>query len=626
MREFDVTLRGDNIRRGLRKDFRASRNTFGLVGCQNIVVEEQGLAGYRELSSAVPATWLYGAGIEIAWPEPRIFQGIHQSFITYKDRLFWYNEDSGEPFEIADIKSVDNVSTAYSPIYTNPWELVDLGEAWMFVNGGCAVMYHKFNQMTGGDDVVRGYSGVKVQTGCEFRGRMLLGGFDPENSWHPTWKTFIEAWAQEVVADFSTDIDLGTNFIMWSSVGMDLFWLFYPSTIGLEGPVSGAGYDSDKPWIFEGIARNDMGWIPMRWQGTVLNTRVLGETVMVYGDHGISYLYPSNELNTFGRFDISNLIGINNKGAVGGDDKVQVYLDSQGDLWRIEGNPSGRPKAPELLGYREFFRDNLDSLWTISYSPKEDYFYIANGLETFLLTKWGLSSTKQLVSSVRFRGEKTYCLGAGLTDHSMEYIIDEFDNESNEVETLQWIKLGGNKVDVFDVAIDYKYEDSQDWTRSEFRPVNKNGAVFVGRAGKSFRVVLKAEQGEIGSTNSGYNTTSAVDGSSDPLSWSGEVSSTYPTPESANNRYVKIGSEIMQIYFVVESLINVWYARRAQLGTDISSHGSGVPIKNVDVDTIGRSYIEDVADVNPPDWIKYTFKRTDKRYTRGINISQAERG
>ncbi|KKK77101.1 hypothetical protein LCGC14_2856980, partial [marine sediment metagenome] len=255
MREFERTIKGERIRQGLRKDFRASRNTFGLVGCQNVVVEKEGLVTYRQLPFAVSPLWMAGAGIELSWPEPRIYQGRHYSFMTYKSRLFYYDETSEEPVEITTIKSVNDVDTDFAPIYTNPWEFIDLGEAWMFVNGGCAIMYHKYNQMTGGSDVVRGYDGVRVQTGCEFRGRMILAGFDKENSWHPTWKTFIESWAQEIVSDFATDIELNSNFVMWSSVGMDLFWIFYPSTLGLSGPISGAGYGADRPWIFEGISR-----------------------------------------------------------------------------------------------------------------------------------------------------------------------------------------------------------------------------------------------------------------------------------------------------------------------------------------------------------------------------------
>ena len=528
MREFEVKLLGDNAHKGLRSSYTARRNTFGLVGCQNMTVEEDKLVIYQEVPFAVNTATLYGLGIdELAWPDPRLFQGREKAFMVYGDRIFILDHETWTPIEVSeDIYTVDDGAVSFEIVGGTPWEFIDMGKAWMFVNGMSAVMYHQHSAMTGGTDNIRGYSGIRVQTGCEFRGRMMLGGFDPEYSWHPTWKTFIESWAQEIVATFDTDISLGNNFVMWSPVGFDLFWMFYPATLGLAGPVTGAEFDGDRPWLFEMMMRNDMGWMPMPWKGTVLNLRPLGKGVMVYGDAGISYLIPSGELTTFGRIDFSTTLGVNNKGAVGGDDTVQVFLSPEGDLWRVEAE-----KAPVNLGYREFFKNNLDTLWTVSYVPHEKYFYISNGVETFQLTPWGLSSTKQLITSTVYRGGNALCLGSTLTDNTVLYTSDEFDNGSAEIDTLQWVKMGGNKTDMFECAIDYKYNESDDWVRSEYRPVNRQGAVFVGRGGKVFRVVMRV----------------------------------------------------------------------------------------LDED------IDDVNDVQPPDWLVYTFKRTDKRFTRGINIMQMGR-
>jgi len=540
MREYEVTIGGDAIRQGLRKKWTASRNSGGLVTCQNVEVDENGLTIYDEMPFAVPYQYLITEGIDqLAWPDPQVFQGRRHSFMVYKRQLYIINEEDWIPLRLDDIRSVSNVNTPKTPNLGSLWEFIDMGEAWMFVNGRSAVMYYLFEKMTGGTDYVRCYNSIWVQTGCEFRGRMLLGGFEEEHSWHPTLKTYIQALADDRIVNFNTGMNLHPGVVMWSPIGFDLFWMFFPSIATSNPGWQGVDVDGDtfledysgSSWIHDMMLRNDFGWMPMPWKGYVLHTKPLGKAVMVYGEGGISFLYPSTDLATFGRQDFFMKYGINNKGAAGGNDKKQLFLDSWGDLWLVELERD-YPKYPQKLGYREFFKGNLDLIWKISYDEHEDRFYISNGMETFMLSQHGLSSTKQLVTSVAYKNGVSSCMGSQLTDQNIELVYDSEDLYRSEIDTIEWVKIGADLSEYLWVAVDYKYTDNEAWTRSDYTQVNNEGAAYIGIAAKAFRICIKSVLPEDGI----------------------------------------------------------------------------------------------ITEVRAPDWITYTFKKTDKRFTRGINVRQANTG
>lgn len=530
MREYEYTLQGDRMRRGLRKSYRAGRNTAGLVELQNMIVHEEGLASYEELPFSVPYQYLVQLGLnQLGWPEPMIFQGKRKTLMIYKQGIYLIDEDSWIPYLLDDIRDTDNVNNSYTPKLGNVYDFVDLGNSWLLVNGRSSVLYWEHEQMTGGTDYARGTDNLRIQTGCTFRGRMLLGGFDPDYSIHSTIKTLVQGFADDLVSNFDTSMEFSNQHVVWSNVGISLFWMFYP-TIAQNGVISGAGYGATRPWLFELMMRGDMGWMPMPWRGYVLHTRAMKDVVMVYGEGGISFLYPTiDPTPTFGRVDLSMFSGVNNKGAVGGDENTQIFLDSEGELHMVEQGDGGRPKM-QKLGYKEWFKDNLDLEWVISYDAHEQLFYICNGNETFLLTRYGLSTCKQLVTSITYRDGTTACLGSELTDNQLIWVLDEADLFRAEITDLEWVKIGANKTQRYKVAIDYKYEDDDEWTRSDWKPVNSQGAVYIGIRARAFRLCIK---------------TVALDG---------------------NDEY-------------------------------------------------------EITEVDPPDWITFTIKHGDKRFTRGVNIA-----
>jgi len=521
MREYEVLITNDMLKTGLRPSYRNPRNLFRWVECQNVVCGVYGLATYNQIPFYISIDQLIGHGIDsLNWPNPQIFQGKITTIVTFGNRLFFVDYESGNLLEMSDIRSTENVNTELNPIVGGLWQFADMDDSWMMTNGRSVVMFYRKENIISGDDYVRCTNNVYIETMCQFMGRTVIGGMERYKFWHEDIISYMNSFGDNIYSDMNTDIQtVNDNYIMWSNVGIGLWWLFFPN-LWKTGYVSAGYSEASRPYLFELINRGDLGW-KHAGVGRVLQIKPLGELLVVYGTKGVSlFKHTIDPVPSMLSVGPSIRIAINNKGAVGGDDSGHVFLSQEGTLWSLDG--SGKL---ERLNYQEYFVDDLDTDWVISFDSYENYYYICNGVTSYVLTKQGLSSTKQLVSSV-IRSGDLYCTGSELLDQTMLLITDEFDNNRNEIDTLQWIKVRANETDLYTVAIDYKYKSNDTWSRSDFVSLNGEGAVFVGISGISFRIVLK----------------------------------------------------------------------------------------------VSESSMDDDSDFEPPDSVTYTFKQTDKRYTRGINV------
>lgn len=281
--------------------------------------------------------------------------------------------------------------------------------------------------------------------------------------------------------------DVDSNWLLWSSIGGGDFplWLFYPDRAFL-GNVRGSsetGYTLSKTMIMDMVMRNEFGFMPLPWQGTVYAIKPMGKDLIVYGNNGITALVPTREpIPTYGVLHISDT-GIVGRGAVGGDDTQHVFLDNDGDLWRMKG------LKPERLGYREFFT-GYSANTIISHDSRDDEFYISDETSSYLLTPVGLGEAKERVTSLVYKVGVLSGVIEDSGDSESQVVTDTIDFGS--IATVQMVKLSLVASANIDVAIDYRYNDDDAFVRSIFVRVNNQGIAYPLVSASQMRIVVRS--------------------------------------------------------------------------------------------------------------------------------------
>jgi hypothetical protein len=256
--------------------------------------------------------------------------------------------------------------------------------------------------------------------------------------------------------------------------------------IAQHGWISAAEYSNTRPLIYDYLRRNELGWMPLEWQGMVHALMPMGKMVMAYGDGGVSRLFGVVEpTSTIGQQRVSR-IGIMGPAAVAGDDQQHVWMAKDGALWMTS------EQGVQRLDYREHFQSFLNSDVVISFDPNEREWWISNGFKTFVLTKQGLTTCSR-DNSIDFSGgviglEPSQDITADLVTS------DTFDMGYSGLKMIRSIELGVLANIPVQVALDYRYRRADAFTRTPFKSIPQTAdrafVVFPVSANE-FRVVLK---------------------------------------------------------------------------------------------------------------------------------------
>jgi hypothetical protein len=322
---------------------------------------------------------------------------------------------------------------------------------------------------------------------------LVLGGFNPQNFWSDEWQALLSFWGDKFGYSISYALSLESNFVWWSTIGGgDALSLLYPRR-ALEGLIAEDLTSTSQDSMFMDMyKRNEFGFMPMPWQGTVLAFKPLGKGLMVYGDNGIAYLYPVVEpFPTYGLESILE-IGIASRGAMGGGIKEHVWIDSAGALWRITTE-----FKPEKIGYEEFFSPLIANAINIVYNPQEDEYRISgyDGSDTqgYLLTRSGLSKVPQALTGGSFVSGGLI----GVTDTTSESDVivctDVFDMGYREDKTITTVEVSFSKASAVHAYIcaDYRYDGSSEFRTTPWVRLNDKGWERLNVTATEFRLRIK---------------------------------------------------------------------------------------------------------------------------------------
>ena len=425
-------------------------------------------------------------GVSPDFPFPQLFVGKTLALLASRDAIYSVDLNTWRASQLTTMNREGN--SAADILEGSSWHFADFHKAWMLFNGRCIVLKHNMPSVMGypsWNPVV--ISDTHAETGCEFRGRAVMGGFEPVNFWNSEWEVIWTAWKSKFPSNFGPADFVGRNFVFWSSIGGgDAFLPFYADLArhGVMG--STIGYGQNKPMWDTYLKRNEWGFMPMPWAGKVLKLKSLGENLIVYGENGISVLRPFAEptptlglVSTFG-------VGIPHRSCIGGDEFSHLFIDHAGACWKLDGS-----LKPSRLGYESYFSPLLDTELIISYDSGKGNFYIANEDEGFMLSPVGLSRVYQKVHSCCYVEGGSIGTMSDTGEYEFYYRSDLLNFNLAGLKKIEAIELNLSTEAPVYVAVQFRYKTSEAWRESDWVRANNEGIAYLGIQATQFKLLVK---------------------------------------------------------------------------------------------------------------------------------------
>lgn len=432
MREFELII-DEALKTGLTPEYTVPFNTQTLWDCYGYRCGKLGLEPYIDLENPLNED---DVDLHYDWPFPQYITGERYNFLIVRDPFNM--EDivylvSNDHQTITQIFAIDELTFGQGTLM----EVADFG-AYAFMTNGVIMIYW---DSTLGDwrEVVAHANIPMMRTICNFKGQAVGGN---------------------VVSDWpsAANPQCDEKYYIWSRIGeMD----------------------------FTPTRRNEEGFRRDPYGGEVYHVRKLSNVVIGYSSEGIVKMEPVIEPAPTFKFVEMNDIGLLNRGAMNGDERLQIYVGEDRILRSVTEN-----EVVEL-GYQSYMEELEDGDVIVTFEPSKRNFYISDGTITYMLSPYGMTRVPQHPSAVWRRDKESYMLPDTIdAGYEAEIITEVFNMGYQGQKTI--FSLETDAAITVNALMAVDWADSLDvWGYGDYRPLNDKGIVSYIVAGSFFRFRLK---------------------------------------------------------------------------------------------------------------------------------------
>lgn len=227
------------------------------------------------------------------------------------------------------------------------------------------------------------------------------------------------------------------------------------------------------------------GFRHMPFGGTVLKLHKLGNRVVVHGTNGMAFMKHFSEPLPGGwGLEVLDMPGIASGFHCAGDDSVYGFIDFNNYWWTCTAD--GKPVK---WGYKEFI-ESLSGTIKVSYLPSKQRFYITDGSTCYMFSQYGMCSIGQMVRSAGvYDGSECASAVAG-SDLDFRVMSDTMDYGTRGLKTLTTMEASIDTESgvVVKLAVDYRYDKTASFVRSDWVQTNKRGGVGIMKTALEFRL------------------------------------------------------------------------------------------------------------------------------------------
>lgn len=478
MRGFTANI-AEPFKIGLRPDDRNYINGIGLEALSGLVPTEYGLAEPESVSRPLTPT--------VSWPFPQIFKMDGLTMLADETGVSEVDESD---WSTSAITTYDPAIPANTKAITSggPWHVADFQKAWFMFNGASTVFRTNRDGFAGNAEKTYTQDSISINTGTNFKGRLVMAGFDSNEFFSADWQSFWSTLEDVTDIGFEPAFENDTNWYWYSSPGGgNMIWPFVKS-IGQDGLATNTSYGSSRPFIVEWMHRLDHGFGPLPWKGTVYAALPLGDHLIMYGDNGIAAL--SNR--SIGAGEVTaHLLGIQklaqygilSRGSVAGDNYGHVFLDPDGRLRLI---------TPDLritdLDYKEFLNPFVGSEVVITKQPQLSEYRISDGSTSYTLNKNGLSAITPNATSNIFAQGGNVVISSAAASSTCSFITSPINMNLEEQKTIVRVSCQFRNITSAKIRVHTRYTCNGSYTQSGWYNLNNEGVAMARVAGIDFKI------------------------------------------------------------------------------------------------------------------------------------------
>lgn len=482
MQEHNFNIQ-DAFRNGLRPFDDVPVNAPFMEVMQNLRPTERGA-----LTPVVPyratTALLKDVVYETNWPFPQIFKTEGGLLIFWSNRLFDVidedTESSPYPWTVTENTNIRNARSISSTKSITggggPWHVASFLDLWVATNAMNLVFKSPY---TSSPDAysrsVRTDTSLLVNSVVNDNNRLVLAGLSGAYFSTSQWRNEVfKTWQRHIPADYVTYYGhaLDTNWIMWGERGGGAGNYPFHLLLAVLGMPDEDMFDAYKAEILQALESGAIGMMPLRQGRAVLVTKMLGERLIAYGEHGVSELSKDGMIYREVRF---TPCGIQGRGNVAGSDDEHVFVGDDGELWRFLANE----ERPHRLGYKEFLADLDLETTQVSYDPTEREYWITDGSTCYVKTPQGLGGPMSYhpTSMVRHK----LGLVAAWTDDAdgavkpVSFRTVPLDIGERATKHVTNVQLASAGISAMTAKVGYTFETDETVRWSIEKPFNPNG-------------------------------------------------------------------------------------------------------------------------------------------------------
>ena len=437
-----------------------------------------------EIGHESPPTITSNGDLEVDWPWPQVLQGEYNVLIGGEDTIY---DSSETPLTLYDTTGASTTTLSGS----GTWQIADPEEDFWFLANGTDLVWRIPSNTSN-----RVYTGTGAGIRCvaKYHDQIIFGGAITPDSVSGLTE-LVDAWQDTTdKAVTFTGQNLDTNWLIFSNAKGNEREYPFIDLLAFLGYTPTTDKDLVKSALIQNIEDEKLALLPLPTSGTIESIRRIGESLMVYTTKEVFVLRPQGTSYSVTR--VSD-VAVAGRGAVAGDHFEQLYLGSNGTLYRVNSDA-----AVERLNYQEFLETISDNTAVLSLDPKERDYYISDGIYSYMWNRAGLSEQSVRPTALRISDEDLYGYFTqrtsdrnGETSSADQYTFTTgwFTLNHRGAKEIRFLELFGTQIEATRMKVRYRYDSSGTELTTGWIPGSPDSTFWAGISATELQFTFRGE-------------------------------------------------------------------------------------------------------------------------------------